>query len=120
MIFDFSAFKSVLLPLLEQIFFSFHNQELFQQNSLFLQDFLLQEIHQTQDLPHLDYLFTNLISKLRLAKLDELTKIYGIREGLEYKLLKTANEAINLQDFFQKLKSKRYSKFHPLSSPLFI
>ena len=70
--------------------------------------FLLQEIHQTQDLPHLDYLFTNLISKLRLAKLDELTKIYGIREGLEYKLLKTANEAINLQDFFQKLKSKRY------------
>ena len=68
----------------------------------------LQEIHQTQDLPHLDYLFTNLISKLRLAKLDELTKIYGIREGLEYKLLKTANEAINLQDFFQKLKSKRY------------
>ena len=70
--------------------------------------FLLQEIHQAQDLPHLDYLFTNLISKLRLAKLDELTKIYGIREGLEYKLLKTANEAINLQDFFQKLKSKRY------------
>lgn len=70
--------------------------------------FLLQEIHQTKDLPHLDYLFTNLISKLRLAKLDELTKIYGIREGLEYKLLKTANEAINLQDFFQKLKSKRY------------
>ena len=47
--------------------------------------FLLQKIHQTQDLPHLDYLFTNLISKLRLAKLDELTKIYGIREGLEYK-----------------------------------
>ena len=68
----------------------------------------MQEIHQTKDLPHLDYLFSNLISKLRLAKLDELTKIYGIREGLEYKLLKTANEAINLQDFFQKLKSKRY------------
>lgn len=61
----------------------------------------LTKIHQEQDLPSLDYLFTNLIYKLRLAKLEELSNIYGIREGLEYKLLKIANETFHLQDFLQ-------------------
>ncbi|WP_296898310.1 nucleotidyltransferase [uncultured Megamonas sp.] len=69
---------------------------------------LLQEIHQKQDLPYLDYIFTTLITKLRLAKIEELSNIYGIREGLEYKLLKAANEATDLADFYQQLKSKRY------------
>lgn len=68
----------------------------------------LQKKYNQHQLPDLNYLFTNLITKLRLAKLHELTPIYGIREGLEYKLLQVATEATSLTDLTYKLKSKRY------------
>lgn len=69
----------------------------------------LEKIYNQETLPYLNHLFIHLIAKLRLAKLNDLNEIYGIREGLEYKLLQVATEANSLEDFIKKLKSKRYS-----------
>ena len=70
--------------------------------------FALQEIYQKQDLPDLNYLFRTLITKIRLAKLENLRNIYGIREGLEYKLIQSATQSTSYHEFLTNLKSKRY------------
>ena len=69
---------------------------------------ILNKILQENALPQEENLFWPLMMKLRLAKLDDLNKIYRIREGLEYKLIKASQQATNRDDFLQKLKSKRY------------
>lgn len=70
--------------------------------------FLLQQAYMQKNLPQEDNLFLSLLSKLRLAKLNDIKKIYNVNEGLEFKLLKAATQAKNRQELLDKLKSKRY------------
>ena len=62
------------------------------------------------DLPHMENLFLPLAAKLRLAKFEDIQKIYGVREGLEFKLLETIERVSSLEELLISLKSKRYSR----------
>ena len=69
---------------------------------------LLQQIHAQNGLPLEENLFLPLLWKLRLCSFTDIQKIYGINEGLEYKLLKASAQARNKTELLNGLKSKRY------------
>lgn len=69
---------------------------------------LLQQIHAQNELPLEENLFLPLLWKLRLCSFTDIQKIYGINEGLEYKLLKASAQARNKTELLNGLKSKRY------------
>ena len=54
-----------------------------------------------------NFLFRPLMTKLLTSRADELQKIYGMAEGLEFKLLKTA--AKNFPELVNDLVGKRYT-----------
>ena len=54
------------------------------------------------------FLFRPLMIKLLTARVDELKKIYGMTEGLEYRLLK-ATSAKNYLELVEALKARRYT-----------
>lgn len=61
-------------------------------------------------LPDAENLFLPLSAKLRLAKLTDINDIYGIREGLEFKLLEMISKTSSLDELLSTLKSKRYAR----------
>ncbi len=69
---------------------------------------LLKQIHEQNQLPLEENLFLPLLLKLRLYKFTDIQKIYGVNEGLEYKLLKACANAENQTELLSGLKSKRY------------
>lgn len=64
---------------------------------------------QKKDFPSSEILFRSLLLKLHTLDLIELRKIHGIKEGLEYSVLKAAEKSATFEEFFDNLKSKRYS-----------
>lgn len=70
----------------------------------------LQKNYEQQLLPNIENLFLPLNAKLRLAKLADIAAIYGIREGLEFKLLEAICQVTSLEELLTKLKSKRYTR----------
>lgn len=54
------------------------------------------------------FLFRPLMIKLLTARVDEVKKIYGMTEGLEYRLLK-ATSARNFSELIETLKARRYT-----------
>lgn len=48
--------------------------------------------------------------KIQSSSLAELSQIYQMSEGLEYRLKEQVNEAKNMADFIERIKSKRYSR----------
>lgn len=70
----------------------------------------LQAAKINHDLPDMENLFLPLAMKLRLAKFSDLQAIYGVREGLEFKLLETIEQSSSLDELLSKLKSKRYAR----------
>lgn len=69
---------------------------------------LLCQAYRQQKLPHEENIFLPLLTKLRLARFTDIQKIYGVNEGLEYKLFKSSAQAGTRQELLAKLKSKRY------------
>ena len=55
-----------------------------------------------------DFLFLPLMTKIFTSSIDDLKKIYGMREGLENLLLKSAKSAKNFSDLVSGLVNKRY------------
>ncbi len=58
--------------------------------------------------PDEEYLSLPLLTKLRLAKLNDISSIYGISEGLEYKLLEACTQSTSHAFLLQLMKNKRY------------
>ncbi len=59
-------------------------------------------------LPDVEHLYLPLIKQLRLAKLSEISSIYGMSEGIEHKLLFAAERADSIAELLALIKSKRY------------
>lgn len=56
-----------------------------------------------------ELLFRLLLGRLRAMTPQTLCAIAGVNEGLEYKILKAAEEAVSLEDLILRAKSKRYT-----------
>lgn len=56
-----------------------------------------------------DFLFRPILSKIICTSTDEMQKIFGMNEGLENLIIKSADSAKNFQDFIAKIVNKRYS-----------
>ena len=69
---------------------------------------LLQKSRQNNQLPDHTLLLRPLLASLYQYTLPELRKIYGINEGLEYKLLNAAKKSSSLTELLLHTKSKRY------------
>ncbi len=59
-------------------------------------------------LPNENFLFRPLLTKIFTTPLDKLREIYGMREGLEYRLLNAAKSAKNFAELVNAVTEKRY------------
>lgn len=64
----------------------------------------------SDELVFLDDFFTLLKYQLNIQSVAYLQNIHGVTEGLEYLFKKYINEANNMDDFINKVASKRYPK----------
>lgn len=55
-----------------------------------------------------EFLFRPLLAKIFSSRLEDLQKIFGMREGLEFLLLKSAKSAKNFSELLGGLVNKRY------------
>jgi predicted nucleotidyltransferase len=63
---------------------------------------------QAAELPNEDFLFRPLLTKILTSKLDDLKKIYGMNEGIEFKLIESARTAENFGEFVGGVVNKRF------------
>lgn len=68
----------------------------------------LQALFESNDYPDLNQLFKTLLSKIHLSQIDDLQKIYGMREGLEFKFVSASQNSHSIEEFAAQIKSKRY------------
>ena len=68
----------------------------------------LQALFESNDYPDLNHLFKTLLSKIHLSQIDDLQKIYGMREGLEFKFVSASQNSHSIEEFAAQIKSKRY------------
>lgn len=60
------------------------------------------------NLPHEEFLLCPILSKIFTTPLDNLREIYGMREGLEYRLINAAKSAKTFAEFIDAVTEKRY------------
>lgn len=60
------------------------------------------------ELPHEDFLFRPLLTKILTSKIDDLKKIYGMNEGIEFKLIESARTAKNFDELVGGVVNKRF------------
>lgn len=61
-----------------------------------------------ENLPSAERLFLPLLKELRLARPEHLSAIYGMREGLENRLIECARTARTVSELLENVKSRRY------------
>lgn len=66
------------------------------------------EILKAAELPNEEFLFRPLLTKILTSKLDDLKKIYGMNEGIEFKLIESAQTAKNFSEFVTGIVNKRF------------
>ena len=66
------------------------------------------EILKFAELPNEEFLFRPLLTKILTSKLDDLKKIYGMNEGIEFKLIESAQTAKNFPEFVTGIVNKRF------------
>lgn len=69
----------------------------------------LAELEKQVIYPNWNFLFKFLKYRLESASINELSSIYQMSEGLEYKMKEEIHEATNFTDFLRRIKSKRYT-----------
>lgn len=70
---------------------------------------LMENIKQGHIVPDLSVFEKEIIYNLRKMDVSEIAELPDIAEGLEFAIKNTANSCNNLVEFFQKIKSKRYT-----------
>lgn len=75
----------------------------------FLPKVELAELEKQTLYPNWNLLFKFLKYRLESSSVDELSSIYQMSEGLEYKMKEEIHEATNFTDFLRRIKSKRYT-----------
>ncbi len=60
------------------------------------------------EFPNEEFLFRPLLTKILTSKLDDLKKIYGMNEGIEFKLLESARTAKNFSELVGVVVNKRF------------
>ena len=55
-----------------------------------------------------DFLFRPLLTKILTSKLDDMKKIYGMNEGIEFKLIESARTAKNFSELVNGVVNKRF------------
>jgi len=68
---------------------------------------VLQEL-QAAELPQENFLFRPLITKILTSNIDDLKKIYGMNEGIEFKLIESARTAKNFFELASGVVNKRF------------
>lgn len=61
-----------------------------------------------ENLPSAARLFLPLLKELRLARPEHLSAVYGMKEGLENRLIECARTARTMKELLDKVKSRRY------------
>lgn len=67
----------------------------------------LKKLHR-ENLPSIDVLFLPLLKELRLARPEQLSTVYGVKEGLENRLIECARTARTMGELLDDVKSRRY------------
>lgn len=62
----------------------------------------------TAELPHEEFLFRPLLTKILTSKLDDLKKIYGMNEGIEFRLIESARVATTFNELIGGVVNKRF------------
>ena len=60
------------------------------------------------EFPNEEFLFRPILLKLLTSKLDDLKKIYGMNEGIEFKLIESARQAKNFSELVGGVVNKRF------------
>lgn len=68
---------------------------------------VLQEL-KVSELPNEEFLLRPILAKLLTSKLDDLKKIYGMSEGIEFKLLESARRAKTFSELVGGVVNKRF------------
>ena len=66
------------------------------------------EILKSAELPHEDFLFRPLIAKILTSNFTDLKKIYGMNEGIEFKLFESARRAKNFSELVGGVVNRRF------------
>lgn len=67
------------------------------------------EILKSTEIVREDFLFRPLLTKLLTANLDDLKKIYGMCEGIEFKILESARNAKNFSELVSGIINRRFT-----------
>lgn len=71
---------------------------------------MLQQYKQTTShWHHWEHYFQLVNYRVQTMTPQELRQIHGVTEGIEYRLKNTANQVENMEDWFRKIKTKRYT-----------
>ena len=68
---------------------------------------VLQEL-KAAEFPNEEFLFRPLLIKILTSKLDDLKKVCGMNEGIEFKLIESARTAKNFSEFVTGIVNKRF------------
>lgn len=85
-------------------------QELHQQNAIDQYSVMAKELSNPDLIVHYNDYFQLLQYTLNTKNAQEINQIYGFEEGLEYLFLKHINQASDINDFIERVSSKRYPK----------